>query len=31
MQAEGRIVTDDRDLYDTRHVVYRPARLTPPS
>jgi radical SAM superfamily enzyme YgiQ (UPF0313 family) len=29
MQAEGRIVTGDWDLYDTRHVVYRPARLTP--
>jgi radical SAM superfamily enzyme YgiQ (UPF0313 family) len=29
MQAQGRIVTHDWDLYDTRHVVYRPARLTP--
>jgi radical SAM superfamily enzyme YgiQ (UPF0313 family) len=29
MQAEERIVTRDWDLYDTRHVVYRPARLTP--
>jgi radical SAM superfamily enzyme YgiQ (UPF0313 family) len=29
MQAEGRIVTRDWDLYDTRQVVYRPARLTP--
>jgi radical SAM superfamily enzyme YgiQ (UPF0313 family) len=29
MQAAGRIVTRDWDLYDTRHVVYRPARLTP--
>jgi radical SAM superfamily enzyme YgiQ (UPF0313 family) len=29
MQAEGRIATRDWDLYDTRHVVYRPARLTP--
>ncbi len=29
MEAEGRIVTRDWDLYDTRHVVYRPARLTP--
>lgn len=28
MAAEGRIVTDDWDLYDTRHVVYRPAKLT---
>jgi radical SAM superfamily enzyme YgiQ (UPF0313 family) len=25
----GRILTRDWDLYDTRHVVYRPARLTP--
>jgi radical SAM superfamily enzyme YgiQ (UPF0313 family) len=29
MDAEGRIVTRDWDLYDTRHVVYSPARLTP--
>jgi radical SAM superfamily enzyme YgiQ (UPF0313 family) len=29
LQAEGRIVTRDWDLYDTRHVVYRPVRLTP--
>jgi len=29
MQAQGRIVTRDWNLYDTRHVVYRPARLTP--
>jgi len=28
MEAEQRIVTRDWDLYDTRHVVYRPARLT---
>ncbi len=28
MEQEGRIVTRDWDLYDTRHVVYRPARLT---
>ena len=28
MQAERRIVTHDWDLYDTRHVVYRPTRLT---
>ena len=28
MVREGRITTDDWDLYDTRHVVYRPARLT---
>ena len=29
MEAAGRIETRDWDLYDTRHVVYRPARLTP--
>jgi radical SAM superfamily enzyme YgiQ (UPF0313 family) len=29
MEAEGRIVTRDWDLYDTRQVVYRPARLSP--
>ena len=29
MLSEGRVVTSDWDLYDTRHVVYRPARLTP--
>ena len=29
MAAEGRLVTHDWELYDTRHVVYRPARLTP--
>ena len=29
MQREGRILTRDWDLYDTRHVVYRPARLKP--
>ena len=28
MEREGRIVTRDWDLYDTRHVVYRPAKLT---
>ncbi len=27
--ADGRILTRDWDRYDTRHVVYRPARLTP--
>jgi radical SAM superfamily enzyme YgiQ (UPF0313 family) len=26
---EGRITSTNWDLYDTRHVVYRPARLTP--
>lgn len=29
MRAEGRIVTSNWDLYDTRHVVYRPAQLHP--
>src|SRR5690349_6704231 len=29
VEAEGRIVHRDWDLYDTRHVVYRPRGLTP--
>jgi radical SAM superfamily enzyme YgiQ (UPF0313 family) len=29
MEQEGRIATRDWNLYDTRHVVYRPARLKP--
>lgn len=29
MSREGRILHSDWDLYDTRHVVFRPARLTP--
>jgi len=29
MLREGRIVTNDWNLYDTRHVVYRPAQLEP--
>lgn len=29
LTAEGRITCEDWDRYDTRHVVYRPARLTP--
>jgi len=29
MLAEGRIATRDWDMYDTRHVVFRPARLQP--
>jgi radical SAM superfamily enzyme YgiQ (UPF0313 family) len=29
MQAAGRITTYNWDRYDTRHVVYRPLRLTP--
>jgi radical SAM superfamily enzyme YgiQ (UPF0313 family) len=28
MESAGRITTRDWDRYDTRHVVYRPARLT---
>ena len=28
LAGEGRVLTRDWDLYDTRHVVYRPARLT---
>ena len=29
MVREGRIVTRDWSIYDTRHVVYKPARLNP--
>jgi radical SAM superfamily enzyme YgiQ (UPF0313 family) len=29
LEQEGRIFTNNWDLYDTRHVVYRPARLHP--
>ncbi len=29
MAADQRILHDDWDLYDTRHVVFRPARLSP--
>jgi radical SAM superfamily enzyme YgiQ (UPF0313 family) len=29
LAAEGRITSSNWDDYDTRHVVYRPARLTP--
>jgi len=29
MMREGRMLTRDWNLYDTRHVVYRPARLRP--
>jgi len=29
MQREGRMLTDDWNLFDTRHVVYRPAQLKP--
>ena len=30
MTQEGRLTTGNWDLYDTRHVVFRPARLTRP-
>ncbi len=29
MAADGRLLHRDWDLYDTRHVVFQPARLTP--
>jgi radical SAM superfamily enzyme YgiQ (UPF0313 family) len=29
MAAEGRLLHSKWDLYDTRHVVFRPARMTP--
>jgi len=29
LQAQGRVLTNDWDLYDTRHSVFQPARLTP--
>ena len=29
MNSSGRILTRDWDLYDTRHVVYQPQRLSP--
>ncbi len=29
MAAQGRITSTDWDLYDTRHVVYQPSRLSP--
>ena len=29
MLSEGRLLTHDWNLYDTRHVVYRPAQLKP--
>jgi radical SAM superfamily enzyme YgiQ (UPF0313 family) len=28
ISAQGRITTDDWDLYDTRHAVFRPARMS---
>jgi radical SAM superfamily enzyme YgiQ (UPF0313 family) len=29
MQAQGRLTTSNWDLYDTRHTVFRPARMQP--
>ena len=29
LEAEGRILHRDWDLYDTRHAVFRPARMSP--
>jgi radical SAM superfamily enzyme YgiQ (UPF0313 family) len=29
LAAQGRITTQNWELYDTRHVVFRPAKLTP--
>jgi radical SAM superfamily enzyme YgiQ (UPF0313 family) len=29
MEAEGRLIHRDWDLYDTRHAVFRPARMSP--
>ena len=29
MSREGRMLTEDWNLYDTRHVVYQPAKLSP--
>ena len=29
MESQGRIATYDWDLFDTRHVVFKPARMTP--
>jgi radical SAM superfamily enzyme YgiQ (UPF0313 family) len=29
MESQGRLLHSNWDLYDTRHVVYRPAKLTP--
>ncbi len=31
MQAQGRITSSDWDLFDTRHVVFMPAKMTPPA
>jgi radical SAM superfamily enzyme YgiQ (UPF0313 family) len=29
MQSQGRMLSTDWDLFDTRHAVFRPARMTP--
>src|SRR5207248_224942 len=29
MEAQGRLLHRDWDLYDTRHAVFRPAKMTP--
>lgn len=29
IESEGRLLHRDWDLYDTRHVVFQPSRLTP--
>lgn len=29
LEAQGRVIHRDWDLYDTRHAVFRPARITP--
>jgi radical SAM superfamily enzyme YgiQ (UPF0313 family) len=29
MRSEGRLLTSNWDLYDTRHAVFQPARMTP--
>jgi radical SAM superfamily enzyme YgiQ (UPF0313 family) len=29
LRAQGRIITHDWDLYDTRHTVFQPARMAP--
>ncbi len=29
MKAHGRMMSDDWDLFDTRHVVFRPTKMTP--
>jgi hypothetical protein len=31
MQRDGRMLHENWDRYDTRHVVYRPARMSAPA